>query len=299
MTGRVISPHYDPMLAKVIGYAPRAGRGGGDASPTDSARMVLHGPVTNRDSLVAILRSPAFLAGDTTTAFLDEHPEVRAPSVRAEDEQRHALAVTAAVLQQDDHDPRSRSAGATFPAHRRRSPCWRAGRPTSSRCSWGGRGRRSSADLARTPEIPYAGVFALAYEPLDGVDVSVATLADGTTCVTATVEGVSARCRVDRYGDEVFVDDGVHSSAWTVVPRFADHSADASGHGAVTPVPGTITAVQVAAGDAVRAGDVLVVLEAMKMEHRILADVDGVVLRVLVEVGQSVDAHALVVELES
>jgi propionyl-CoA carboxylase alpha chain len=119
-------------------------------------------------------------------------------------------------------------------------------------------------------------------------------------CVTvvSTVDGVSARCRATRYGGEVFVDDGVVSTVWTVAPRFADHSADAVGHGAVTPVPGTITAVHVEAGDSVTAGQVLVLLEAMKMEHRILADVDGVVSRVLVEVGQSVDAHALVVEFD-
>ena len=270
-----------------------------DDSPTGSSRMVLHGPVTNRASLVAILRSPAFLAGDTTTAFLDEHPEVREPSVRAEDEQRHALAVTAAVLQQDDHDPAVPVGWRNVPGAPAAVTLLARGSADVVTVQLGWSRQEVSADLARTPEIPYAGVFALAYEPLDGVDVSVATLADGTTCVTATVEGVSARCRVDRHGDEVFVDDGVHSSAWSVAPRFADHSADASGHGAVTPVPGTITAVHAAAGDAVRAGDVLVVLEAMKMEHSIRADVDGVVLRVLVEVGQSVDAHALVVELES
>ena len=61
-------------------------------------------------------------------------------------------------------------------------------------------------------------------------------------------------------------------------------------------MPGTITVVAVAAGDTVVEGQLLVVLEAMKMEHRIVANVDGVVERVLVEVGQSVAAHAVVVE---
>ena len=116
--------------------------------------------------------------------------------------------------------------------------------------------------------------------------------------VRAEVDGVSARCRVTRYDDHVFVDDGVVSTAWRLLPRFPDHSVDATARGAVTPVPGTITAVEVTAGDVVVAGQVLVVLEAMKMEHRIRADADGVVAEVLVEVGQSVDAHALVVEID-
>ena len=63
-------------------------------------------------------------------------------------------------------------------------------------------------------------------------------------------------------------------------------------------MPGTIRAIEVAVGDHVTAGQTLVILEAMKMEHRITAEVDGVVSRILVEVGQSVDTHMVVVEFE-
>jgi biotin carboxyl carrier protein len=63
-------------------------------------------------------------------------------------------------------------------------------------------------------------------------------------------------------------------------------------------MPGTITVIEVVPGEKVAEGQTLVVLEAMKMEHRIAAEADGVIARVLVEVGQSVDAHALVVEFE-
>ena len=71
---------------------------------------------------------------------------------------------------------------------------------------------------------------------------------------------------------------------------------DASG-GPSTPVPGTVTHVAVAVGDAVEAGAALVVLEAMKMEHTIRADVDGVVAELHVSLGQSVDAHTVVATL--
>ncbi len=63
-------------------------------------------------------------------------------------------------------------------------------------------------------------------------------------------------------------------------------------------VPGTITDVRVAEGDSVTAGQILVVLEAMKMEHTITADADGVVTAVHVRQGQSVDAHQVVVAVE-
>ena len=64
-------------------------------------------------------------------------------------------------------------------------------------------------------------------------------------------------------------------------------------------MPGTVTVVEVAPGDRVIAGQTLVVLEAMKMEHRITADADGVVTDVLVSPGQSVDAHQVVAVLEA
>ena len=76
--GSVVTPHYDPMLAKVIAHGSTRTAAAGMLAD-GLARMELHGPVTNRDSLVATLRSPAFLAGETTTAFLDEHPEVLDP----------------------------------------------------------------------------------------------------------------------------------------------------------------------------------------------------------------------------
>jgi acetyl/propionyl-CoA carboxylase alpha subunit len=262
--GSVITPHYDPMLAKVIAHG--ADRDAAAALLSDGlSRLEMHGPVTNRESLVATLRSAAFLAGHTTTAFLDEHPEVLAPEPEGADLERHSAGAAAAVLELDRPD-------ALVPIG------WRnVTGPLPSVAL-----RRRGTDEVVTAEV--------------GPGVRVVEASGTAAVVVVTLGGVSARCRVMRYGDEVFVDDGLVSTVWSIVPRFADHSADPVGHGAVTPVPGTITAVHVEVGQEVTAGEVLVMLEAMKMEHRILADVDGVVGRVLVEVGQSVDAHALVVE---
>jgi acetyl/propionyl-CoA carboxylase alpha subunit len=265
-SGSVVTSHYDPMLAKVIAHGPTRDAAAGLLAD-GLARMELHGPVTNRDSLVATLTSEAFLSGDTTTAFLDDHPEVLSPEPDQRDIDRHALSAAAAVLELERPEP-------LVPVG------WRnvsGPLPTVSLC------RRGTEEVVAVPVGP---------------DARVVEVEADSVRVVATVAGVSATCRVTRYGDDVFVDDGLASSVWSITPRFPDHSADALGHGAVTPVPGTITAVHVEVGQEVTAGQVLVMLEAMKMEHRILADVDGIVARVLVEVGQSVDAHALVVEFD-
>ena len=74
-------------------------------------------------------------------------------------------------------------------------------------------------------------------------------------------------------------------------------AAAGGGDGAAVPVPGTVTAVLVEPGAAVVSGQPLVLIEAMKMEHKIVAGGDGVVAEVLVVPGQSVEAHEVVVRM--
>ena len=82
------------------------------------------------------------------------------------------------------------------------------------------------------------------------------------------------------------------------LPEFAEPSDEATAGGPTAPVPGTVTQVVVSVGDVVAAGQPLVVLEAMKMEHRVLADIDAVVREVCVTVGSSVEAHDVLVLLD-
>ncbi len=70
-----------------------------------------------------------------------------------------------------------------------------------------------------------------------------------------------------------------------------------SGTQVLAPMPGTILAVNVSAGQEVRAGDILLVLEAMKMENEIVAPVDGIVMQVIVDKGSNVDTDAPLVVL--
>jgi len=130
-----------------------------------------------------------------------------------------------------------------------------------------------------------------------GHDVGTADVSVEGSRVTVLLDGVRATHEVSTYGDLACVDDGLWSTQWRIRPRFSDLEAGAAAAGPSTPVPGTVTVVEVSAGDRVSVGQTLVVLEAMKMEHRITADADGIVSEVLVEPGQSVDAHQVVAVL--
>ena len=118
---------YDPMLAKVISCAPDPAAGRARILADALARTRLHGIRTNRDLLVNVLRHPAFLAGDTDTAFFDTHglAELAAPLA---DPAARALAALAAALADAARQPQQRN------GVRRRCPaagatCRRATRP--------------------------------------------------------------------------------------------------------------------------------------------------------------------------
>ena len=99
-------------------------------------------------------------------------------------------------------------------------------------------------------------------------------------------------------GDLAWVGDGSDSQTFRLLPRFADLDLAAAGGGPAAPVPGTVVSVEVATGDEVAEGQPLAVLEAMKMEHRITAAAVGVVDEVLVNPGDSGDAHQVLVTLQ-
>ena len=116
--------------------------------------------------------------------------------------------------------------------------------------------------------------------------------------VRLEIDGISAAHRVRIIGRQALVLVAGRTIVVDLLPRFEDASAAGGAAGPATPVPGTVTLVEVEPGDEVTAGQTLVVLEAMKMEHRITADTDGIVGQVLVKPGMSVDAHQVVVVLE-
>ena len=105
------------------------------------------------------------------------------------------------------------------------------------------------------------------------------------------------RARIHRVGDRIWVNTADGQTEWEEVPRFVTRGAEAAGRGPTAPLPGTVVTVSVTAGERVSSGQVLVVLEAMKMEHRIVAHDDAVVEEVLIAAGDRVDAGQVLVVL--
>jgi propionyl-CoA carboxylase alpha chain len=266
--GSVVGVHYDPLLAKVIAWAP---------TRPEAARVLafalagarVHGVLTNRDLLTRVLRHPEFLAGGTDTQFLDRNPDVFEPLL-ATDEDR-ALAGLAAAL-----------AGA---AARRAAQPWGALPVAWRNVPSGPRRVAFDAPWGRE-EVAYSldRTGALTGRP----DVVAASVAPDEVAFDAA--GVRRAFRVHRVGEISYVDSAAGSAALVEVPPFDTGAEEADAGSLVAPMPGTVGRVVVARGDRVTAGDVMLTLEAMKLEHAVRAPQAGVVAELLVEPGTQVEA---------
>ncbi|MEQ4722790.1 biotin carboxylase N-terminal domain-containing protein [Nonomuraea sp. B19D2] len=261
-SGSVISPYYDPMLAKIIGSGSTRAEAVRKLV-TALRRARLHGVTTNRDLLVDILMNPAFAAGDTHTGFLTPDGPLRGAAPRQE---AGELPVLAAAL-------------AMAAANRRRAKVL-PGLPS------GWRNVRSQSRRARFEEAE------VVYDPLPrGVTVVGAEPQE----VVLERDGVRQSFQVARYDEDgkIYVDHAGGCAELTPVPRLPQPVEHVAPGSLLAPMPGSVLRVEVEAGDRVVKGQAVLVLEAMKMEHRIAAPSDGVVSGVHVEKGQQVDAGAV------
>ena len=279
--GSVVSIHYDPMLAKVIAHAPTRSRAA-QVLADALARTRLHGLRTNRDLLVNVLQHPAFLAGDTDTAFFDTHGLDRLAAPRA-GERAVRLSLIAAAI-----------AGA---AHNRVTARVLAGLP-------GGWRNVVSADQVKTFLDADAGEHQVRYRfartGLDLPDDPDVSLVSATPAgVVLTDAGVATAFDVARYGDEIYVDSPHGCVRFTVAPRFPEATSAERQGSLLAPMPGAVVRLGAGLGDTVTAGQPLVWLEAMKMEHIIASPAAGVLTELSVAVGQQVGVGAVLARVET
>jgi propionyl-CoA carboxylase alpha chain len=299
VSGDEVGVAYDPMLAKVIAWAPD--RAAACRLLDDAlSRARLHGVVTNRDLLVRVLRHPAFLAGETDTGFLERHgvDALAAPLAGGPDRAVHAGAArrraAATVLAGLPSGWRNNPA---VPQVLALEPVGGKADPLEVGYRHGRDGATVRVDGEPVP-VRLLGTSVTTPEREAEVRLELTAGDGGPLALTARVVAVPAG---DDSGDDtavVHVDSPLGATSFREVPRHPAPQAHLAAGSLTATVPGRVVAVKVQEGDAVTAGQPLLVIEAMKMEHPVTAPAAGVVRRIDVTVGDQTRAGDVLAVVE-
>ena len=288
--GDTVTIFYDPMIAKLIVWdedRPRALARLREAL----ADCEIDGPKSNIGFLERLVRHPAVTGGSIDTGYLDRHlDEFLAP---AQAQASLLLAAATVALLAAEADARERARGSDDPTSPWASADgWRLGHAGARRLAFAHAGRR-----VELVAHGHGGDYRL---DLDDASHAIAGARWRDGVLSARIDGAMQRfaARVD--GDTVLVHDGNARLRLASEPvyRRGDAEGGAAEHRLRAPMPGRVVLVQAAAGDAVQGGDVVLVIEAMKMELALKAPRDGVVAEVRVAVGEFVEADAILAALE-
>jgi propionyl-CoA carboxylase alpha chain len=299
--GSVIGMHHDPMLAKLVAWAP---------SRQEAARMLasalaraqVHGVVSNRDLLVRVLRHHSFRAGETDTGFLDRHPEVFAPLLSSVDAVR--LSCLAAALAGAAARRASAPVLASLPSG------WRNVPSGSQTAVYDGPTGPVEVGYRMNRQGELAGWWVRAVDPeeLDLAGLGQAPVADehppivvvqaDANRVVLNVQGIRLAVLVHRVGDVSYVDSPEGSVTLREISRFPLPAPETGESSLIAPLPGAVRRVLVVPGQRVRAGELLLTLEAMKLEHPVHAPSAGVVASLPVHPGTEVDTGELLAVLD-
>ena len=279
----VISPYYDSLLAKVIAHAPTRAEAARRLSHA-LARAHIHGLRTNRDLLVRTLEHPDFQQGRTDTHFLERHDAAALGAPLADQPAERLHAAAAALASQ---------------AQRRREAKALGNAPSG----W----RNNPSQLQQTRFRGRDGEITIEYGfQRDGLQLRI----DGdeqpqVSCEVVTpgqiqmqVGGVRRTYDVHRSGDTFYVDSPLGASALEEIPRFPVAQEEIAAGSLVAPLPGVVNEVKVKKGDTVAAGDVVLVIDSMKVFHWISAPLAGRIAEIHVEAGNHVDSGTVLAVIE-
>ena len=299
--GSTVGVHHDTTLAKLVAWAP---------TRQEAARMLasaltrtqVHGVVTNRDLLVRVLRHHIFRTGDVDTGFLDKHPEVFAPLLSAVDAVR--ISCLAAAL--------AGAAGrrATAPVLGSLPSGWRNVPSGWQTAVYDGPVGPVEVGYRMNRHGELSGWWMRAVDPeeLDLAGLGQAPVVDDhprTVVVHASdekvvldVNGIRLTFNVHRVGEVSYVDSPEGSVGLRELSRFPLSAPEAAVGSLIAPLPGAVRRVLVVPGQRVRAGELLLTLEAMKLEHPVHAPSAGVVASLPVHPGAEVDTGELLAVLD-
>ena len=274
----VIGTNFDPMLAKVISYG---------ATRDDAARVLaksledshIGGVITNKDFLIATLRSDEFLKGNTTTDFIER---VKPPRVKNLSNDELNLALTAAAMWKQMRNRISSDIAPYIPSG------WTNGRLPNPNITFLLDGEEIFVEYKLINKNKFL-VF--------NSEVEVVNIDD--KYIDLVFDGVRVKSRISEDAEFILVHIPSGDVSFEVKPRFSMPGLEVQAGGLVAPMPGKVVDLKVKKGSKVKSGETLVILEAMKMEHSIKASEDGVIADIFIKENDQVENGAVLMVVDS
>ena len=288
-TGQAISPFYDPMVAKVIGY--------GADRETARTRLiaalketVLFGTANNKDFLIQCLEKQRFIEGAATTAFIaEEFAETELAVIQPSVEDAAAAAVIDLNLEYQRH-----FASSTLSSHRFKNWTMASGLVSRKQYQFG----ENLFDLSISPVANSAGSYLVTCaESQQQITIELLSLNGNHARLSINGSVQLANFKLRQQG-QLYCSIAGRSAMFKDLIILDGAVDDSAGGGRViAPMHGLLLEVLVKPGEQVVKGQNLAVLEAMKMHYEILAEVDGTVEEVTAVAGNQVAADEVLIQI--
>ena len=266
--GYEVGTNFDPMLSKVISWAPNRT----DAClqlATALEKSCIGGVKTNKDFLVECIRHPEFLAGNTTSDFI----EIQSPNRKKvlNDHDKNNLMIAGAVwISQTNIKNKNKL---RFIKH-----------------SWtNGRLPHQNISFQFENEVHQIKYSYINKESISILEKNVEIISFDNEMLECVIDGIRSQYQIYRDEDRLFVFDSFNDIQLKVLPRFVDPSTSSIEGGLLAPMPGKISEVLIKKDQKVKAGQSLMIIEAMKMEQTIKSPNAGKISKIMVKKGQQVE----------
>jgi len=266
--GYEVGTNFDPMLSKVISWAPNRT----DAClqlATALEKSCIGGVKTNKDFLVECIRHPEFLAGNTTSDFI----EIQSPNRKKvlNDYNKNNLMIAGALwISQTNIKNKNKL---RFIKH-----------------SWtNGRLPHQNISFQFENEVHQIKYSYINKESISILEKNVEIISFDNEMLECVIDDIRSQYQIYRDKDRLFVFDSFNDIQLKVLPRFVDPSTSSIEGGLLAPMPGKISEVLIKKDQKVKAGQSLMIIEAMKMEQTIKSPNAGKISKIMVKKGQQVE----------
>ena len=277
-TGSEITPNFDPMLAKIISY--------GETRVEAANKLALAlenshfgGLKTNRDYLISILRSDEFLKGDTTTDFL-EKAKIK-DEIKLNEEEIYFLAIAASMWIQGKNRYESEVL-------------------SNLSSGWNNARLPMQEIKLQFDDKPLTVKYKNNREEIFTTDKNNSAKINSwdKNFIDVEIDNTRIRSKVTFDNELLLIQSKSGDVLFKILPKFETVKKVAIEGGLNAPMPGKVVEIKIKKGAKIKKGDTLIILEAMKMEHKVLAPSDGKVKEILIHKDEQVENGATLVVLD-